>query len=476
MLCLKRTMASKIEKDGDRKKEIRITSSQSGPIAPSKNQSNKTREPTQSAPSTPSAPLNITTLIEEINHTEMPNLNETKEDVLEVEEPKVMESKSKTGTLQRMDTTSIGKSIENLMTPALVIDINKVQANVSKMMDRAEEYGVRFRPHMKAHKTLEGAEIMTGGKKHGIAVSTLAEASFYSAAGYDDILYTGYMEKSKIEMCAEIAEQLDRFHILLDSYYIIELLRDRPLKNGKLWSIFIDVDSESNGCGVNPGEYAGVGLAVSITSEASMQFNGLYVNCSNAYKCSGPEEVERVGEQTADMVIKFAEKLRKMKKHKVNVPEICYGSTPMCSLPGPTMKMVTEWQAGNYIFHDVEGQRLGACQTKDIAIQVLAKVIAHYPNRKQILIDCGWTALSLHGAEHGYCAFQGHPHLRIISMKQEASVVDDERGNLDHSRFPIGTVLRLFPFNGSASAALHRIYYVHSDSKIVEEWTPIRGW
>ena len=51
----------------------------------------------------------------------------------------------------------------------------------------------------------------------------------------------------------------------------------------------------------------------------------------------------------------------------------------------------------------------------DIAVRVLTRVIGHYPDRGQMLIDCGWTGLSLDSLgklKTGFCYFEGHPNLR----------------------------------------------------------------
>ena len=64
--------------------------------------------------------------------------------------------------------------IDELLTPALLIDLNRVKKNVTAMQQKARDLGVRLRPHMKTHKTLEGARLQVGDGFQGITVSTLA--------------------------------------------------------------------------------------------------------------------------------------------------------------------------------------------------------------------------------------------------------------------------------------------------------------
>lgn len=61
---------------------------------------------------------------------------------------------------------------------------------------------------------------------------------------------------------------------------------------------------------------------------------------------------------------------------------------------------------------------IGACALEDIAVRIGARVIGHYPHRNQLLIDVGWTALSLDGQGQipngSYCLFEDEPNLRFI--------------------------------------------------------------
>lgn len=64
---------------------------------------------------------------------------------------------------------------------------------------------------------------------------------------------------------------------------------------------------------------------------------------------------------------------------------------------------------------DLQQTLLGSCQPQDVAIRVLTRVIGHYPHRNQLLLDCGWAALSLHGGAQtpaGCATVEGHPQLR----------------------------------------------------------------
>lgn len=91
----------------------------------------------------------------------------------------------------------------------------------------------------------ECGEIMTGGSRRCIAVSTLAEAAFYAEHGFDDILYAYPIPLDKVERCVQLSEELVLFHVLIDSHVALQQLRTRPLKGGKVWRVWLKLDCDN---------------------------------------------------------------------------------------------------------------------------------------------------------------------------------------------------------------------------------------
>ena len=76
-----------------------------------------------------------------------------------------------------MTSALMADTIENLQTPALLLDRALVERNCGEMAARARRHGVRLRPHLKTAKCAEVAKIATRGQFGGITVSTVAEAA-----------------------------------------------------------------------------------------------------------------------------------------------------------------------------------------------------------------------------------------------------------------------------------------------------------
>ncbi|KAM9844507.1 D-serine dehydratase isoform 1-T1 [Aulostomus maculatus] len=368
-----------------------------------------------------------------------------------------------------------GEPLSALCTPALVVDLDKVKINAQRMIDRCESLGVRLRPHMKTHKTLECADIMTGGSRRCIVVSTLAEACFYADHGFDDILYAYCLPFDKVERCAALSERLDLFQVLLDHPDALEQLKKRPLRDGRMWRVWLKLDCGNGRAGVLHSEPEALILARAIAETAGVQLTGVYAHCGNTYSCSGVQQIHAVAQETTSFTLQFMEKLK-----AVGITcKSSIGSTPSCSHPVKDMARLSEVHPGNYVFYDVQQSLIGSCRLEEVAVRVLTRVIGHCPHRNQLLIDCGWTGLSLDGGGKlptGYAVIEGHPDLKLLSMTQEHGRVEAVSGQLDYSKFPLGCLLTLIPYHACATAMMHPVYHVHSEGRLLGKWMPTRGW
>ncbi|KAG8138662.1 hypothetical protein E2320_001487 [Naja naja] len=158
-----------------------------------------------------------------------------------------------------------------------------------------------------------------------------------------------------------------------------------------------------------------------------------------------------------------------------------------CFLPAPPQQPPCkvgwledhEWPNGFASLPDVQQTLIGSCQPEDVAVRVWTRVIGHYPDRNQLLVDCGWTGLSLHSLGQlptGFALVDGHPDLKLVGMTQEHGKIEPVTGELDFAKFPLGSLLALIPYHACATAAMHPVFFVHSGGRVVETWKPVRGW
>ncbi|KAJ8352357.1 hypothetical protein SKAU_G00238330 [Synaphobranchus kaupii] len=317
---------------------------------------------------------------------------------------------------------------------------------------------------------------MTAGTRRCIVVSTLAEAFFYADHGFDDILYAYPLPFDKVARCADLSERLTLFHVLVDNITALEELKKWPLKRGKNWHVWLKLDCANGRAGVLHSEPAALQLALAISESPGVELTGVYSHCGNTYSCSGEEEIRAVAQKTTNFTLQFMEKLQ---ANGIHCPRSSIGSTPSCSHPVPDMAQLSEVHPGNYVFYDAQQLMIGSCKLEDVAVRVITRVIGHYHHRNQMLVDCGWAALSLEGGGRlptGYAIIEGHPDLKLLSMTQEHGRIEPISGKLDYEKFPLGSLLTLIPYHACATAMMHPVYFIHSDGVVVDTWTPTRGW
>lgn len=376
-----------------------------------------------------------------------------------------------------MANTTIGHRIQDLTTPAFLVDYAKMETNCRQMLETCKIMGVSLRAQTKTHKTIEGAEHQTGGSKRGLVTSTLEESEFYADHGFDDILYGYPLIPHHVPRVRTLTERLEKFHVMVDSRLAVDLLLETPPPPSKTWSVFLKVDCGNNRAGVWWEDEEGVDLALLLHSNPSkITFNGVYVHCGNSYGAVAPGDVDKIRDENIDRLLKFVDGV---KKRGGSCKTVGIGSTPTCRRPADTMKGLTELHPGNYAFLDVQQSTLGSCTLEDIACCVATRIIGHYPRRNQMLIDCGFTGLTKQGAgmmETGYGVIRDHPNLKLCNMTQEIGFVETVKGKLDFDKYPIGSLLFILPWHSCATAACYPVYHIIEKDRVIAEWKPTRGW
>ena len=373
-----------------------------------------------------------------------------------------------------------------LRSPCLIGYFDKIQSNCKKMLANAEKMNCVLRPHVKTHKTLEGALLQTGGRKSKIVVSTLAEAEFFANGGFDDILYAVPITPDKFPSAMVLNDALQTFHVLVDSVEIVSQLSKYQRDNQtKALSVWVMVDCGYHRDGVDPQATASLDLIEMLVKSEGVLFSGIYTHGGHSYGGASQGEVIGIANDERASVVNFAEKIRQRLRDKFSSElafEIGVGSTPTCSCLPDHLAGVTEMHPGNYIYYDEMQKLLGSCEAKDIAVRILTRVIGKYPEQNMLLVDMGWTGCSTQGEKEGYGRIVGeeHSNLYIKVLKQEAGEIESRDGSpIDFSRYPIGTILEVAPYHSCAATHCHtqiHIFETEKSSSIMSTWKICKGW
>ncbi|MFI5166495.1 MAG: alanine racemase [Thermoanaerobaculales bacterium] len=372
--------------------------------------------------------------------------------------------------------------IEDLRTPAALVDLDALERNVSRMAERTRTLGVRLRPHVKTHKTIEAARLQVRGQFGGITVSTMAEAAFFAAGGFRDITYAVPIAPAKLIEAADLSARLDRLSLLVDHPEAVAAVEACARERGARLAVFLKVDCGLHRAGVDPAHKESIAFAARLARSPHLDFRGILTHAGQSYRCRNAEELRGVAAHERDVMVGFAARLRAA---GVQVEEVSIGSTPTL-VTAEDLTGITEARPGNYVFFDATQVAIGSCRREDVAFSVLVSVIGSYPQRRELVVDGGALALSKDaGPVHvaADCGFgivltaAGEPLAgwRVVSLAQEHGVLRCVELFATES-FPIGARLRIVPNHSCLAAALFDRYAVTRGSEVVNEWRPVRGW
>lgn len=177
----------------------------------------------------------------------------------------------------------VGKPVEAIDTPALVIDLDAMERNLTRMAEFAQKHNIRLRPHAKMHKSSGLAKLQMQAGAVGVCVQTLAEAEALAAAEVTDIFITNQIiSPAKLLRVVAVAQQLalhnGKLAIAVDSAEgVLRLAQAQMLSGGlrTLIDVFVEIDVGQHRCGVEPGE-AALALARQIGNFDHLNFAGLH--------------------------------------------------------------------------------------------------------------------------------------------------------------------------------------------------------
>ncbi len=371
--------------------------------------------------------------------------------------------------------------LENLKTPSLILNVNRMKRNAEQMAARAESLNVRLRPHVKTHKCVEIAKIQMAGNAGGIMVSTLAEAEHFLKNGFTDITYGVPIETGKFAEAIRLAKASERFSVLTDDAATAESLNEAARGENINLDVFVKIDCGYHRCGVEPHAPETIAIPRLITDSSNLNFAGILTHAGHSYHARSPEELLAIARSERDSMSALAQQL---KDKGLGVPTVSIGSTPTMSAID-NLDGITEFRCGNYIFYDAFQATLGSCSFDDCALTVLTAVIHRDFSRGKIVVDAGAIALSKdHGAVEldENCGYGRVLDLAGNDLNLRVNRLSQEHGEIEVGdeailqRLKVGSRLRILANHSCLTAAQHSHYHVLDGEQIVDCWEIRRGW
>lgn len=242
-----------------------------------------------------------------------------------------------------------GKVRERLLTPALLVDLDVLDANIAKMQARCDKAGVALRPHAKAHKCAALAERQLAAGAVGLCVATPGEADIFARNGRADLLVTStFAPGPALGRLADVAMRC-RLTLVLDAAETARALAAAARARNLRIPVLVDLDMGRHRSGVLPSEVAA--LAGVIAQEDSLTLAGLQAYAGHLSHRLDAREREAGARDCAAQIRAACEALRPF-MNDVS-PVVTGGSTGAMEQELAT-GVYTELQCGSYALMDAE--------------------------------------------------------------------------------------------------------------------------
>lgn len=305
-------------------------------------------------------------------------------------------------------------------TPEVLVDLDILDRNITRMADTAAAKGLALRPHAKTHKIPEIARRQLAAGAAGLTVATIGEAEVFAAAGVDNlfIAYPLWMSPQKAERLRRLVAGA-RVAVGIDS---AEGARQLGTSLGTAaWraDVLVEIDSGHHRSGISP---VGAGDVAQAASDAGLNVAGVFTFPGHSY-APGMPALAVAQEQDA-----LARAAQSLADAGFDAPVRSGGSTPTALLTEGSA--ATEVRPGVYVFGDAQQLELERCALEDVALTVAATVVSHHNTPPgtpaRLIIDAGSKVL---GSDRpawatGFGRLLDHPKARITALSEHHATVE----------------------------------------------------
>jgi D-serine deaminase-like pyridoxal phosphate-dependent protein len=357
------------------------------------------------------------------------------------------------GSLVDQYRGDLGKRREELITPALVLDIDAAQRNIDHMARSLAELGrATIRPHYKTHKSPQLARRQVEAGAGGLSTATVWEAAVLADAGLDDLFVVNTVSHpAKIALLASLAEG-HRILVAVDESSNAAALSAAAVRAGSVLGVMVEVDTGMDRCGVDTPQ-AALDLARQVSDLPGLRFQGI-----TGYEghCSLTIDDELRLQRQREAMTFFTGVADLLEADGIPCPIRSAGGIATwqwtAAFPG-----ITEIQAGTYVVMDnYHGQMVPGFEH---SLTVQASVISRQSGK--VIVDAGNKSI----ADPANVTMVGHPHTSFR--------FDEEHGVFaapDGSSLRVGDSVALVPGYSPTTVNWYDVYHVVRDDVVVDIW------
>lgn len=347
--------------------------------------------------------------------------------------------------------------IDELETPALVIDLDIMEANLQRVASYAKSHELRLRPHTKTHKipALGRRQIELGAAGLTVAKTTEAEVMLRAEPPTLLVAYP-VLGKTKLDRLTRVAQQTPTT-VSLDSAEAARGLSEAAQRAGVEVGVLAELDAGLGRVGVTPGPEL-LALAREIESLPHLRFEGI------AFYPGQLKKMDQQGSAAFDAVARLLENACGELQAAGLTPRIVSGGSTPSLFRSHELPYLNEIRPGTYIFNDRNTAFGGGCTLDQCAASILVTVVSTAKHGQAIIDGGSKTFSSDLSAAPGTPSF-GHivdaPEAVFFKMNEEHGYVDLAGTK---ARIATGSRLRLIPNHICVAMNLHeRVHGIRGD-------------
>lgn len=353
----------------------------------------------------------------------------------------------------------VGTPVEQLDTPALVLDLDVMDRNIKTFQGYFADALAKPRPVVTSHLCPQIArrQLDAGGTNGGIAVTTLGEAEVFASSGFSDILLANeVVTVSKIRRLCALANQTS-IGIAVDNPDNALQLSSGAVEMKVELRVLIEIEAGLGRCGISPGVEA-IKLAQMVSGLPGLKLDGIMGSVPGPKGADDHSDHDAKTRANLQVVLDTKESIE---QSGVALPVVSVGGTH-CYAQAIRMPGVTEVRAGRYPLMDY---RLKSFLPElNPAAKILASVISH-PVDAMAVLDAGHKSTA---PDQGRPVLEGLEGGSATRFSAEHGIVDLE-GDAQ-SKLKVGDKAWLVPYELGASVNQYDYFRAAKNGKLEGFW------
>jgi D-serine deaminase-like pyridoxal phosphate-dependent protein len=350
--------------------------------------------------------------------------------------------------------------------PTLILNEDICRRNIRRMVNKAAQHGLEFRPHFKTHVSDEVGTWFAEEGVDRITCSSFLMAEYFVDSGWKDVGVAFPVNILESERIRNLAARC-KLHVLAESAELVDQL---AAEVGEALHVWIKIDLGYNRTGVSFEKKQEIEWIIKrIQTIPQFSFEGFLSHSGHSYQARSTGEILAVHQTALDRI-----KAVRGRFSDLNF-KWSYGDTPCASI-ADDFAGIQELRPGNFVFYDVMQEQIGSCAYSDIAVVMACPVVAVHEDRDELIIYGGSVHFSKDAIEDQRGRYFGKlieniedpasviQHAYLAKLSQEHGTV---RGNSEwiKSHKP-GDLVYILPVHSCTTANLMGAYQLLNGKKI----------